>query len=355
MASKTVASSNPRAEELLVFTQILQTAKSGNVPLSRFLNEAASNLPPGRAADWAARLGTGMAEGRSPSDVLNGMTDMDEVLAALLSIPGGLGLKEVLAAYVRHLVSITQLDEQLRTAIFHPCMVLWLSVANMVLINMHLFPAMAAGFSEQSGGMPFFLKLWYIASPETWPLSWFLPAILIFMAITMTRTLFFAPPHEESEMLFGKLIGLGRFVSSEEQGRLFGTLALFLEAGKSLSQALRWTAKHGGARRFQAEFLRAAEKLEQGIPPMEALAAGPALQPLALGWVEKGDDSLLIERLRFMAEAHFVSANRFLGTIETLGTVVGLLLVGVVVLLLCLAFFQPYWTYAGNGGGLAGH
>ncbi|RCK80497.1 MAG: type II secretion system F [Candidatus Ozemobacter sibiricus] len=336
------------AEDVLVFAQILHAASGSGLPLSRFLEEAAAALPPARAADWAKQLGEGLAKGHPPAEILAGLEGIDQALVALLSVPGGLGLRDALAAYIRHLVGFARLREHLRAALFQPFLVAWLAVGNLVLVNLHFLPAISGGFLEQRLPLPIFLRAWYILEPATWPLSWILPAGLVWLAVELTRLLYvMAPPRLMTSPLAGPL-GLDHFCRLEEKGRLIGLLSLYLGAGRPLAQALRWTAAHGGARLYAHDLTAAAARLERGEAAAAALADSAVLGAVAGELALGNPDGRLDERLQELSESYQEAANRQLAVIEGLGRVAGLLLAGTVVLLLCLAFFQPYFTYAGQ-------
>ncbi len=342
------AAATAAPEDLLAFAQTLQAAQASGIPLSRFLREAAAQMEPSLTADWAGRLADGLARGHAPADVLAGLPGLDEVLAALLGIPGGFGLHECLATYVRQLVAYARLAEHLRTALFHPFLVSVLAVANVALINLHLLPAMSAGFAAQRLPLPTMVRAWFVADPATWPVSFILPTLVVTMAGQLTLLLWVTPPRDYPATLIGRLLRLPRFAWHEEKGRLLGTLALFLQAGRPLPEALHWTARHGGARLFQDDLRQTALRLEKGEPAADALWDSELLGPIAAEVGQTGDTAQLVGRLDSLARAHLEMANGLLSRLETVGQAAGLLLLGGLVLLLCLAFFQPYFAFTGQ-------
>ena len=346
MAHQTVNKSGfaPNAEDLLAFTRLMQAARSSRVNFPRALNELAGQIPEGKPQLWATELSEKMARGHSLGEAIKSLEGIDDTLAALLAVPGGYGFEAVLMAYSRYLVLFTKLSEQVRTAVFYPLLMLWLSVMNIALLNMLVFPAMQTMFDAQNQDAPLIVKLLAIGDGSNLPVSLPLPLLIIGLAVVATRTWLIMPPHEMPDTLFGKFLALPQMAHAERTGRFQYLISLFVRAGYRITDAVRLAAGLGTAKGVSRSLIEKAERLERGENIICAIGDDDVLLPICGGLQANAAFDDVADALEMASASNVAVAGRLTGRIESVGLILGLFIVGVVVLVLTLAFFDPYFT-----------
>jgi len=331
------------ADDIIIFSQLLQTAQSSGLPLPRGLVEISETIDDLKAAEWAKTIAKRMTEGRSLGESAADIPGMDKVLSMLISIPGGAGLSDVLTAYGRHLVVFRSIAEKMKTAVFYPFIVVWLAVIDLCVMNMMLFPTLEEAFSTKQVSFPIVMYLLYFFNFRTWPVSLIVPTLIFDIAILATKTLFFTPFARMHETFFGRILGLRKFAEIEEIGRFLGLLAIFLQAGQTLPQSIRLAARHSALTTNAANYCDLADAVENGATPADCFDKFGLLGEIVAGFHSLNRNDRLLEKIKSTSGNYLAAADRYREKVEIWGTIGGLLLVGFVVGILCIAFFSPYF------------
>lgn len=333
-----------RSHSLLVFCRLLRAAHQAHVPLPRILSEAARDLGNGRAEGWAKTLSQRVAAGNDLASSVEALDGMDPVLAGLVKAPDEKALTDVLTSYARHLVMVEKLKEGVKTALFYPCFVFQLSVINLFIINIHLLPSISGLFPGLPREWPTSLQMLFIAEPRTWPISLPLPLFILTLAVLSARTLLFVSAFDIPHTLFGRLMGMGQFGLHESRARVRGTIAMHLEAGRDLADAILRSAEGLNDTSLERQLHDVAEALKGGRSVPEALEKSILLRDLPECWPEQASSQTIIEAFRLGRDASLAVAQQYPDRAERLGSIFAMLLLGVVVCLLCIAFFGPYFA-----------
>ncbi|HOT29125.1 MAG TPA: type II secretion system F family protein [Candidatus Ozemobacteraceae bacterium] len=334
---------NPYADDLMTFTRLMQAAEASKLNFPKALRELASRLPDGQAQLWANTLSDRMARGHSLAEAVRSLEGIDQTLAALLSVPGGFGFESLLTAYSRYLLLFARLAEQIRTALLYPLIILWIALMNVVILNAYVFPAMKAMFLEQKQTVPVVIRLLYFLDPAMYPFALALPLFIAFLAITGTKVWLTAPAHEIPATLFGKLLLLSQIARAERIGRFQFLLALFIRAGFRLTDAIRFSAGLGTGI-LAAGLIDKAERLERGDNVACVVGDDAVLMPICGCIQSKSDPDDLADLLETASSTNISHAGRLIGRIERFGIVIGLAIAAVIVLIMTIAFFDPYFT-----------
>ncbi|HEY9069087.1 MAG TPA: type II secretion system F family protein [Candidatus Ozemobacteraceae bacterium] len=332
------------AEDLLAFVRLMQAAQATKLSFPKALGDLARLAPEGAPRVWATELSEKMARGHSLAEAIRSLEGIDPTMATLLAVPGGFGFESVLMAYARYLVLFERLAEQVRTALCYPLVMLWLGLGNIILLNMHVFPSMQIMFDAQHIEMPIVVKLLSLYNPDMFPYSLPLPLFIAGLTIAATRVWFFVPPSGIPYTMIGKLLALPKMALAEQSGRFQYLIALFLRAGCRITDAVRLAAGLGMPGPLASRMIGRAETLERGEDLSCTVAGDDILLPVTACFKGSADASEAAGALELASEANVAAASRLIGRIETVGLVAGLFLVGAIVLLLCLAFFDPYFT-----------
>lgn len=334
---------SPNAEDLMMFTRLMQAAEASRLNFPKALRELAARLPEGQARRWADDLSDKMARGHSLEESIKSLEGIDETLAALLSVPGGFGFESLLTAYSRYLLLFARLAEQIRTAMFYPLIIIWIALLNVAVLNVHVFPAMKGMFLEQKQAIPAVIRFLYISDPDMYPFALAIPLLMAFLAVMGTRIWITVPPHEIPATLFGKFLFLSQIAAAERVGRFQFLLALFLRAGYRLTDAIRFTAGLGSGIPASA-LIEKAERLERGEDVACSFGDDAVLLPVSGSVQAKTDPDDVADLLETASATNIAEAGRKVGRVESIGLVIGLFLSGLIVLMLTVAFFDPYFT-----------
>lgn len=334
---------SPNADDLLVFTRMMQAAGTTRMNFPRALEELAARLPKGQALSWANDLSEKMSRGHSLGQSIKSLEGIDPTLAALLSVPGGYGFESLLTAYSRYLLLFTRLSEQIKTAILYPMLVLWISLLNLAILNLFVFPVMRAMFEEQHQQAPLILRLLFIGDSDHFLVSLPVPLAIAALAVMAARVWLVVPPQEMPSTLFGRLLLLSQLNHAERIGRFQFLIALFLRAGYRLTDAIRFAAGLGTGG-VSAGLIDKAERLERGEEISLSFEDDEVLLPICGSVQAKAEADDVAELLETASATNIATAGRLIGRIESFGLIIGLFAAGVIVLLLTLAFFDPYFT-----------
>lgn len=331
------------AEDLMMFTRLMQAAEASRLNFPRALRELAARLPGGQAQQWANTLSDRMARGHSLAESVRSLEGIDDTLAALLSVPGGYGFESVLTAYSRYLLVFARLAEQIRTALLYPLIILWIALMNVVILNVYVFPAMKAMFLEQKQVVPGVIRLLYFLDPSMYPFALVIPLVMVFLAINGTRVLLTVPAHEIPSTLFGKFLLLSQIARAERIGRFQFLLALFIRAGFRLTDAIRFTSGLGTGI-LATGLVEKAERLERGEDIAIVFGDDEVLLPICGCIQSKSAPDDVADLLETASSTNIAHAGRLVGRVERFGLVIGLAIAGVIVLIMTVAFFDPYFT-----------
>lgn len=333
----------PGAEDLMTFTRLMQAAEASRLNFPRALRELAARLPEGQAQRWANDISDRMARGYSLAEAVRSLVGIDETLAALLSVPGGFGFESLLTAYSRYLLLFARLSEQIRTALLYPLIIIWIALMNAVVLNLYVFPAMKAMFLEQKQAIPAIIQFLYFLDPAMYPFALVLPLFMAFLAINGTKIWLTVPAQEIPATVFGKLLLLSQIARSERIGRFQFLLALFLRAGFRLTDAIRFTAGLGTGIPA-SDLIAKAEQLERGENVACIVGDDAVLLPICGCVQSKTDPADVADLLETASSTNIAQAGRLVGRVERFGLVIGLAIAGVIVLVMTIAFFDPYFT-----------
>lgn len=334
---------NPGAEDLMTFTRLMQAAEASRLNFPRALRDLAARIPDGQAQRWANTLSDRMARGHSLAEAVKSLEGIDKTLAALLSVPGGFGFESLLTAYSRYLLLFARLAEQIRTSLLYPLIIIWIALMNIAVLNVFVFPAMHAMFIEQKQGIPMIIRVLYIAEPSMYPFALVIPLLMSFLAILGTRVWATVPPHEIPSTLFGKIFLLNQIAQAERVGRFQFLLALFLRSEIRLTDAIRYAAGLGTGI-ASSQLIEKAERLERGEEIACVVGDDAVLLPICSCIQSKIDPDDVADLLETASSSNIAHAGRLVGRVERFGLVIGLAIAGVVVLVMTIAFFDPYFT-----------
>ncbi|HNW36374.1 MAG TPA: hypothetical protein PKM25_15650 [Candidatus Ozemobacteraceae bacterium] len=188
------------------------------------------------------------------------------------------------------------------------------------------------------------VKLLALGDPSCLPFSLPLPLIIVGLAVAATHTWLAVPPQKISDTLFGKLLALPQMARAERTGRLQSLIALFVRAGYRITDAVRIAAELGTDQGVSRNLIEKAERLERGENIVCSLGDDDVFLPVCGGIQRNAAPDDVADALEMASASNVAVAGRLIGRVESAGLILGLLIVGVIVLILTTAFFDPYFT-----------
>ena len=272
---------------------------------------------------------------------------MDPILQELLGIEEENALREILGDYLSYLVLASRLAEHVKTAFLYPLIVTWFAMIDLIVMNAYLFPAIAdlaltygapLGFVQQG--------LWFF-NPQTWPLSLVIPGLFLWFAAALTRLMISADPVAIVASRISALLGIHRLASLAFKSRFCRLTGLFLRAGFSPARAMTEAVRFAENPEWQNRIREAAARLQSGVSLPEAVADVPFLSDILVSWAPDQPDQNLIALFNGVSENLAAQIDSMRKRTEAVAGAIGILLVGLIVLVLTVGFFDPYFSFIG--------
>lgn len=327
-----------------VFYRELGALLNAGLPLDRCLELLSEHPELGGGDDVLPLVRDLVREGQEFSTCLHAqLPGMREDEAAVLAAGERAGNLAVVAGELaEYLDGEAQIREQLRTALVYPAFIAVLALVVLGVLVGFLLPVYEKLLEGLDQDLPVLTRLiLQTGKGMRHPLG--LLALLaagagIFRGV---RRLMLSPQSVFPERRF-RFPVLGSTFSALARARFARTLALLMEGGVGLPDAMRVAGRSTGSPWLSENCNRAAEQVVQGMRVAEAILGVPVLKEDLPGWIRAGEASGdLAGLLRHAGLSHQRAWNR--GLVRALALVEPLLIVsvGVLILLVALAILLP--------------
>ncbi len=329
-----------RNEELILFCQMLSMASQSGIPLAESLIEA-SNAHSGRiAGNWCRNLALRLKDGYSIENAMQDLEGFDSILAGIVAVIGEDRLIEILQSYSRFLLFIETIRENLKTAFFYPLVIMFFLLANLMLLNFFVFPALFQEFIGKINEVPILMRALYFAEPRMWPFSLLFPCLFFWATANTVKTIWTGDWQVFRHSLIARLMKLNLFIEKQAEARIQSLIALYLGAGFTLVESI-YRASDSDPKMSETFRLRnVAEALKNGVDFKEAMEQSPVLEYFA----EVSTEGQELEfKLKKMAKLRFHSAKKDFSFMEKVASIVAVILAGIMVMIISLSFFSTYF------------
>ncbi len=291
-------------------------------------------------ADLLDRVRGGQDVASALTEALGGVTPFETTLLAIGERTGDLARS--LDELSRFLQSRREFRERVQSALMYPLLVLGLTVVLLVVMTTGLLPLLDRLLADARVDLPPLTRAVFTAGRV---MSWALPAALVLGGGLwwLGRSCPPDPAREEArDRVRLARRGWGTVRRALASHRFTHTLAILLDGGAGLPEAVRLAGRATGHPSLERRLEEAARAVEQGRSLAESLAGIEGLAPNLAEWVGAGEASgRLAELLRTAAERYRAEWER--RTSRMLGLLAPALLVGVglLVLIVALAVLWP--------------
>ncbi len=229
------------SRDIVEFCQIMQVAMNESMPLPSALQAYSKGEVSAQVSKWAQTIANLMAQGHSLEKSTSSIKEIDPVLAKILPFALKNNMVGILQRYVRFVTALEIMAEKTKALAFYPFIISMLVFLSLLQLNFSLFPVVFDMFMADGIEPNFLYKLLYFAEPKLWPISLFVPLlILIFVAMAFR----FSFGKNNGFRVFNKKYSvLSKVLERQEISRLQNIIALFLRAGHSLENSIEMASE----------------------------------------------------------------------------------------------------------------
>lgn len=329
-------SSAENHKEIIAFCQMLTLALKSGRSLPESLLTLSQRRPENKASKWCHEIGLKMSLGYSPQEVCSELADFDPVLARLLPLLGDDRLSKVLDFYTRCLINLGIVQERLKAAFFYPLLVIIVLLANLVYLNIYLFPHVFIDMGSSARSLPVMVRLLHFTEVDLWPLSLILPLLIVGSLVIIIKTSLGAI---DSNSVITRIYGAAAAIRLQETARLQSLVSLYLKAGLSLEESVENSARLAG-KSDATDLISAGKVLSQGLPPEEAFAYSDVFMEIAHAELTP---ELYAEKLAYASESNYRNSCALMKNSSEFMAVAALLMTGFFVALITSGVFDTYY------------
>lgn len=327
-----------------VFYRELAALLQAGLPLDRTLELLAEHPELAGDGDALPAVRDRVREGGNLSDALNaqlpGLREEETAVLAAGEAAGTLG--RVAEELADTLEIEAELQDQARTALVYPAVITLLALvvlAVMVGVFLPTYEDMLGGVGQDLPGITHVLlgASRFLRSPQ----GLILMVLLMAGVVVGGKTFWNASSDKWAPARF-RLPVVGAVLASRVRARFARTLALLLEGGVALPEAVISAGRATGSEWLSRKCNAASEEIAQGSRVADAMTRVPILQQDLPGWIRAGEASGdLADLLRHAAVGHERSWRRGLDRMLALLEPLLIIAVGILILLVSLAVMLP--------------
>jgi type II secretory pathway component PulF len=245
-----------------------------------------------------------------------------------------------LQSYSRFLLFIETIRENLKTAFFYPIIITVFLLANLLLLNFFVFPALFQEFIGKISEVPILMRALFFAEPTMWPFSLVLPGLIFWVTFSTIKTIWTGDWEVFRHSMIARSMKLNLFIDRQAEARIQSLIALYLGAGFSLVESISRASNSDPKISKRFELAAVADALKNGVEFKEAMEISPILEYFA----DSSKDGFDLElKLKKMAKLRFHSAKKDFIFMEKVASIVAVILAGILVMIVSLSFFSTYF------------
>lgn len=332
--------------DLMFFSRQMHTLLRAGIPILSALKNLADSSDNDHLRQTLLQVHVDLGSGLELSSALRQHSDVfPPLFASIVEVGESTGQLdrsfELLAAY---LDKERELNNNIRSALRYPMIVIGVIVVAMIVINIAVIPAFANVFNTFHAELPFMTRLLIATSNFTLNYGYIIVALLvpgIFLLKSYLRT-------EQGRWHWHnykiKLPLVGHIIFKSILGRFANTLAMCIKAGIPWHSTFTIVSKTTGNDVIAVRILQIRDLIEQGISITQATSESGLFPPLVLQMIQIGEQTGSLDTL--VAEVGEYYEREVTYKVKTLNDAIEpllLFIVGIIVLILALGVFLPMW------------
>ncbi len=241
-----------------------------------------------------------------------------------------------------------ELNNNIRSALRYPMIVIAVIAIAMVIINMMVIPAFANIFKSFNTELPLMTRI-LIGTSDIFLQYW--PALLLGIVVTYTVVKSYLKTERGRWQWHGykiKLPLIGDIIFKAILGRFTSTLAICIKAGMPWQKTFDIAGKTADNDVIAAKINDIGQHIEQGMTITQASSESSMFPPLVIQMIQVGEqtgsiDTLITEVSEFYEQEVAYKVKTLNDALEP----IILWIVGMLVLVLALGVFLPMWDLGG--------
>ena len=327
-------------EELIAFCRlIIAASKSGMnlIPALEKLTNADYNK---QSIVWISELVDKLKKGYSIEEAKDSLKGLDPVLGRLLPLLGHEKLVKVFEIYTKYIIKQETCKKQIRCLVWYPLLVMVLSFCFILYLNFYSFPMMETISSLETTLDGWCIRLLYFAKISLWPISLVIPGLMLYLIIDCS--IYMYTGHFMKYSLWAIVSGLDKADEMNEKSRLAALLAIYVEAGYSLNEAIEASITFVGEKESR-ELLKFNKAFSAGNNLSEALLKSGILSDFLSG-TESADE--LPSKLNYAYDNYNYETISLIKSISDKLFYIPIIIAGIMVFLVVTGFFGSYSNFA---------
>jgi general secretion pathway protein F len=339
-------------QEQLLFTQQTASLLEAGLPLSEALESVAAQSGSEKIQARITQLRQSITEGSTLSQALSKSiidnsrtltTEFPEEYRAMVAAGEKTGsLDNVLSNLASQLEQSRQLKHRLVVAMTYPAIVTTIAILVVIALLTYVVPQVIQVFQNSHQKLPLLTRSLIVLSQGIKQYGWFVLLGLITLSIIVWRQWQRPSFQMACHQVLLRLPVVGPLVRQLSSAQLAGSLAMLLQGGVPLLQALHTSQKTIFSKPIQQSLQAISQQVQQGSALAKSLQLNGQFPPLLIRMTQTGEQtgklSLMLQRcaglLRGEAERKIIILTSLLEPLLVLG-------MGLMVLLIVLAVLMP--------------
>ena len=327
-------------EELIAFCRLIIAASKSGMRLIPALEQLTNADKGKQSIVWINELVEKLKRGYSIEEAKNSLKGLDPVLGRLLPLLGQEKLIKVFEIYTKYIIKQETCNKQIRCLVWYPLLVMIISFCFILYLNFYSFPLMETMSSLENTLDGWCIRLLYCNKISLWPFSLVIPGLMLYLIIDCA--IYMISGHFAVHSLWAKVSGIGKADELNEKSRLAAILALYVEAGYSLNEAIEASISFVGEKESR-ELLNFNKAFSSGNNLSEALIKSGVLSDFLTG-NESAEE--LPSKLNYAYDNFNYETITQIKSISDKLFYIPIIIAGIMVLLVVTGFFGSYSNFA---------
>jgi general secretion pathway protein F len=301
------------AEDLRQFTHDLATLLAARLPLDRALSIISTSTEKVAAKTFSQALLEGVRKGESLADACEAQAqDLPPTYVPMIRAGEASGmLDRVLIQLAANQKSSQELKTAIASATRYPIIVLIVALLTVALVFLYVVPEFRSLFDGPDADIPIATRFVFAISDFLSRFGWLMLVVMLLGIVAAGRFYRSAQGRRYLDGWVLKIPLVGDLIRKREAIRFCDTLAMLLEGGTGLLEAIDIVVAAVGNREIAKEFADLGNRVRRGENLANALAPTAALPDRAIQLIRVGEETgRLAEMMREVVRAFDLELKR---------------------------------------------
>lgn len=330
--------------ELLLFNQQLAAMAQSGIPLEKGIRQIASEVASKTSRILLEGIATDLENGMPPEQVFDKRKSQFPVLYGRI-VKAGIRtgrLSDMLVSLNKHLITTIQMRQALIEATTYPLIISFVALVVLSAIIKFIVPTFATTFTDMGSEIPAITNM-ILTCPNYVNYVWLgLAAIILSICLLVFIGRRNQSVQKKLESFYGRLPFIGRMYRYSGLSRLADSLALLVNSGCDIPEALELAAETTGRSKLTGDCAIVANRIRSGENLMEAAQGMKQLPGLFMYSAQLGiQRNELSDNLYSVSEMYQQQAKITSGRLSAILTPLLVVFLGIIIGTIVIALFMP--------------